>query len=66
MADSTIPAAIEENANGPRKVSGDAGAVEQHSLTDQIEAEKFTQAKKAIAKPGLGFKLVKLSPPGTI
>lgn len=66
MSESPIPAAIEENATGPKKAAGDAGSVEQHSLKDQIEVEKFTQAKKAMAKPGLGFKLLKISPPGTV
>lgn len=28
-------------------MDGDAGSVEQHSLRDQIEAERFLQSKKA-------------------
>ena len=63
---SDIENALIENAKGPKKVSGDAGSVEQHDLKDQIEAEKFTQAQKAIAQPGLGIKLVKLQPGGTV
>ena len=63
---SDIENAIIENATGPKKASGDAGSVEQHDLKDQIEAEKFTQAKQAIAQPGLGIKLVKLQPGGTV
>ena len=66
MSDSTIQNAITENAQGPKKVTGDAGSVEQHSLKDQIEAEKFTQAQKAAAQPGLGIKLLKIQPGGTI
>ena len=57
--------AILENALGPKKVSGDAGSVEQHSLADQIAAERFLQSKKASRKPGLGIRLIKLSPDGT-
>ena len=57
--------AILENAKGPKRVQGDSGSVEQHSLRDQIEAEKFLQSKKAAQKPGLGIKLTKLSPDGT-
>ena len=56
---------ILENARGPKKVSGDAGSVEQHSLQDQIAAERFLQSKKATRKPGLGIRLTKLSPDGT-
>jgi hypothetical protein len=62
---SNLKDAILENALGPKKVSGDAGSVEQHSLKDQIEAERFLQSKKASRKPGLGIRLTKLSPDGT-
>jgi len=57
---------ILENALGPKKVTGDAGSVEQHSLQDQIAAERFLQSKKAMRKPGLGIRLTKLSPDGTL
>ena len=57
---------IQQNAIGPRKASGDAGSVEQHSLTDQIAADKFLESKKASRSNGLGIKLVKLSPGGTV
>jgi len=62
---SQLKDAILENALGPKKVSGDAGSVEQHSLSDQIAAERFLQSKKATRKPGLGIRLTKLSPDGT-
>lgn len=63
---SDINNAIIENAQGPKKVTGDAGSVEQHDLKDQIEAAKFTQAQKAIAQPGLGIKMLKIQPGGTV
>jgi len=56
---------ISDSASGPRRASGDAGSVEQHSLPDQIAADKHIEAKKASRLPGLGVKLVKLSPGGT-
>jgi len=56
---------IDENASGPRRASGDAGSVEQHSLPDQIAADKYLESKKAARKSGLGIKLAKLSPGGT-
>ncbi|NLE39688.1 MAG: hypothetical protein GX621_16845 [Pirellulaceae bacterium] len=37
--------AIEENAAGPKKASGDSGSVEQHPLRDQIEADKYLASK---------------------
>ena len=57
--------AIRENALGPKRVQSDAGSVEQHSLQDQIAAERFLASKEATRKPGLGIRLTKISPDGT-
>jgi len=57
---------IKTNAAGPRKASGDSGSVEQHSLTDQIAADKYLESKNASRAKGLGVKLAKLSPGGTV
>jgi hypothetical protein len=57
--------AILENAKGPKKVQGDSGSVEQHSLRDQIEAERFLQSKKATQSKGFPVRLFKISPDGT-
>jgi hypothetical protein len=57
---------ILENAQGPSKASGDAGSVEQHPLTEQIAADKYLASKTASQTKGLGIKLVKLSPSGTV
>lgn len=62
----TIDNSIEQNAAGPRKASGDAGSVEQHSLADQIAADKHLESKKASRAKGLGIKLAKISPGGTV
>jgi len=62
----TIDNSIQENAAGPRKASGDSGSVEQHSLQDQIAADKYLESKKASRSKGLGVKLVKVSPGGTV
>ena len=66
MADTTIENAIKDNASGPKTASGDGNSVEQHSLTDQIAADKHLASKSAMAGKGLGIKLVKLSPSGAI
>ena len=58
--------AIGENATGPKKASGDSGSIEQHPLKDQIEADKYLAAKKATQANGLGIKLAKISPGGTV
>ena len=66
MADTDLDNSIRENAAGPKRASGDAGSVEQHSLSEQIATEKHLAGKEATAGKGLGVKLVKLSPGGTV
>ncbi len=56
---------IRENAQGPAEVHGDAGGMRQHSLPDQIEADRYLESKKAARRKGLGVALKKLVPPGT-
>jgi len=56
---------IRENAEGPAKVTGDAGSVEQHSLRDQIEADRYLNSKQAANTKGRGLRFSKLVPPGT-
>jgi len=65
MADS-LENNIRDNATAPRRASGDSGSVEQHSLTDQIAADKFLESKKASRKKGLGIKVTKISPGGSV
>jgi hypothetical protein len=54
---------IRQNAGGPKSASGDAGSMEQHSLPDQIAADRYLASKKAM-KSGRGVRLTKLVPPG--
>jgi len=54
---------IRENAEAPKRARGDSGEMEQHSLKDQIAADRYLASKKA-AKRGLGVKRSKLVPPG--
>ncbi len=61
----TIANSIKTNAAGPRQASADGVNVQQHSLPDQIAADKYLEAKKATRTKGLGVKLTKLSPGGT-
>jgi hypothetical protein len=63
MADD-LDDAIRQNASGPAKAAGDAGSVEQHKLTDQIEADKYLASKKAAASKRRGLQFNKLVPPG--
>ncbi|MBI5865599.1 MAG: hypothetical protein HZB38_14040 [Planctomycetes bacterium] len=61
----TIQDAIHENAAGPKKAQGDSGSVEQHSLTEQIEADRYLASKEAVKK-GLGVRMMKVVPPGAV
>lgn len=65
MADE-VRTAIEENATGPKRVQGDEGSVEQHSIQDQIAADKYLSAKEATRGRNLGIKMSKISPPGAV
>ena len=58
--------AIRDNAAGPAQAAGDSGSVEQHSLKDQIEADRYLASKNAARKPGLGIKFAKIVPPGSV
>jgi len=62
--DTTLEDTIRENAAGPKRVQGDSGSMEQHSLQDQIAADKHLASKEAL-RHGIGIKTVKISPDGT-
>lgn len=55
---------IRQNAEGPAKASGDAGSVEQHTLPDQIAADRYLAAKEAARSKRRGLVFNKLVPPG--
>jgi hypothetical protein len=56
---------LKDGAKSPRRVKGDSGEVEQHSLRDQIAADKYLASKNAMKRKGLGVVFKKLVPPGT-
>jgi hypothetical protein len=55
---------IRDNAEGPLRVRGDSGEMQQHSLRDQIEADRYLANKQAASARGLGLRVSKLVPPG--
>ena len=55
---------IRDNAQGPAKAAGDSGSVEQHKLSDQIEADRYLAAKEAAKAKRRGLIFNKLVPPG--
>ncbi len=61
----TTRQAIQDSAEGPRRVQGDEGEVEQHPLGDQIKADRYLSGKTAVdASASRGLRFSKLKPPG--
>lgn len=59
-----VEKAVEESVSQPKRVKGDSGEIEQHSLTDQIEVAKFVASTAAVKKKPFGLRRAKLIPPG--
>ena len=57
---------IRDNAAGPKRAKGDSSEMEQHSLPDQIAADKHLASKQAASGKGLGIRRIKLSPSGAV
>ena len=55
---------IRENAQGPAEAHGDSGGVKQHSLSEQIEADRYLASKAAANSKSRGLRLSRLVPPG--
>ena len=58
--------ALTNALSGPARVSGDAGSVEQHSIPDLIQADKYLSGKAAAANPNRGLMITSLIPDGTV
>ncbi len=73
MADD-VKDVIEKNALGPQSARGDqtsprlrrasVGEVRQHSLKDQIAADRYLASREARGNPHKARRFAKLSPPG--
>lgn len=62
MAD--LASDIETNAEGPAEARGDQGSMRQHSLPDQIEADRYLAGKAAVKAGKLGIRSKQMKPPG--
>ena len=62
--DTQLEDAIRRNASGPKSAEVDGQKVEQHSLPDQIEADKYLASKKATKSRNSGLKFSKMSHSG--
>jgi len=60
-----LETSITDNAKGPKKVATDQISAEQHSLADQIAADKYLAGRQGFRSANLGIRRVKMAPPGT-
>lgn len=61
---SSLENRIIENASGPKSAEIDGQKVEQHSLSDVIEADQYLASKSALKGKSRGLKFSKLQPSG--
>jgi len=64
--DEELADVIEENAQKPKRASGDIGSVEQHSLKDQIEADRYLASRRRRRRPYLALRFAKLTHGGPL
>lgn len=57
---------IAANAVAPKAAAQDGASAEQHSLRDQIEADRYLASKAATKKPGMGIVIGRFKPPGSV
>lgn len=57
---------IKTAAGQPKRASGDSGSVEMHSIKDQIDADRYSEAKKRTraGKSPLAGLRTRMRPPG--
>lgn len=55
---------IRQNVQGPAKVAGDAGSVEQHKPSEQVAADRYLASKEATKSKRRGLRFNKIVPPG--
>lgn len=62
----TIGEAIEQNAKGPASAANGSQSASQHSLRDQIEADRYLRSKAVADAPPafFGMRIQRIKPPG--
>ena len=61
-----ITETIIKNASGPKSAEVDGQRVEQHTLTEQIAADKYLASKDAVKRRGSGLKFSKMTHSGAV
>ena len=61
-----ITETIVKNAPGPKSAEVDGQRVEQHTLTEQIAADKYLASKDAVKRRGSGLEFSKMTHSGAV
>ena len=65
MADDDVKDALETNAQGPAEAEVDGVRARQHSLRDQIAADRYLRSQRSTANAdSIGIRLARFQPPG--
>jgi hypothetical protein len=57
---------IRDSAAQPAEASVDGQSAKQHSLRDQIAADRYLESRQASRRKGLSIKILRLRPPGAV
>jgi len=63
---SELTETIEENGAQPKRVTVDGNSAEQHSLKEQIEADRYLKAQAAANTPRRGLIFTRFRHQGTV
>jgi uncharacterized protein YaiL (DUF2058 family) len=63
---SELAETIESNAQKPRMVTIDGQQAVQHTLKDQIEADRYLQSQQAATGQRRGLNFARMKPPGAV
>ncbi len=55
---------MQQNAQGPKEAHGGSGGMQQHPLPDQIAADRYLAAKRAMKRKHRGLRVTKIGLPG--
>lgn len=65
MADEITAEEVADAAKTPKRVTGDEGTVEERSVQELIDADRFACAKEAATAVPYGLRIARIRFPGT-
>ena len=66
MAETGVSADLKTNAQGPLSAEGDQGKMRQHSLVDQIAADRYLKSAFAVTRTDRGLRFAKFKAGGSV